>query len=257
MSDRPATAKIAVAAASYWLDRPYDYLIPAALAEKTVPGVRVVVPFGRSNRRTEGIVLSVGPAEDNGKKLKAVASVLDNEPVLSEDMLRLALWVRERYFCTVYEVVHAMLPAGLWYQLESVYSMTDGMDRATAYEKAGRSAQEKLILDAVFAHGGTCPLNDIRRAFEGTDPGRALRSLVNKGVLETDSREKRRIGDKKIRMVSLCIPPEEAVEIAARREKRAPMQSAVLRLMCSFERFSMSEICYFTGASAATIHALE
>ena len=256
MSDKPATAKIAVAAASYWMDRPYDYLIPGDLTEKAVPGVRVVVPFGRGNRRTEGIVLSVGVREED-RELKYIVSVLDKEPVLSPDMLKLALWVRERYFCTVYEVVHAMLPAGLWYQMESVYTLSEGMDRETAYEKAGRSKREKLILDAVFAHGGECPLDDIRTVFGDTDPNAPLNSLVRKGVLETDSREKRRIGDKKIRMVSLSVSPQEAAELAQRREKRAPMQSAVLRLLCSFERISMSEICYFTGATSATINALE
>ena len=113
MTDLPAAAKIAVAAATYWVDRPFDYRIPPALTEKVVPGVRVVVPFGSGNRRTEGIVLSLGTAQP-GIRLKSIASVLDAEPVLSPEMIRLALWLRERYFCTVYDAVHAMLPAGLW-----------------------------------------------------------------------------------------------------------------------------------------------
>lgn len=257
MSEKPATAKIAVAAASYWLDRPYDYLIAGDIRDKIAPGVRVSVPFGRGNRRTEGIVLSLGIREESDRELKYVSAVLDSEPVLSPEMLRLAVWVRDRYFCTVYEVVHAMLPAGLWYQMESVYAISQGVDRETAYEKAGRSAREKLILDAVFAHDGVCPLDDIKTVFGDADPNTALRSLINKGVLETDSREKRRIGDKMIRMVSLRVSPEEAKELAERKERRAPMQSAVLRLLCTFERFSASEICYFTGASASTINTLE
>ena len=52
-------AKIAVSAATYWTDRPYDYNVPAAFAERVKPGVRVIVPFSRGNRKCEGIVLSV------------------------------------------------------------------------------------------------------------------------------------------------------------------------------------------------------
>ena len=218
MSESPATAKIAVAAVSYWLDRPYDYLIPPSLSESVAPGVRVTVPFGRGNRRTAGVVLALGNAEEADRELKQIASVLDSEPVLSEGMIRLSLWIRERYFCTAYDAVHAMLPAGLWYQMESVYSLCPGIDREKAYDSAGRSAQEKLILDAVFSHAGSCPLSDIRRVFESADPTRALRSLVNKGILETDSREKRRINDKKVRMVELNISTDEAQELALRRE---------------------------------------
>ena len=52
-------AKIAVSAATYWIDRPYDYLIPEELGDKLRPGMRVYVPFSRGNRRCEGIVLAV------------------------------------------------------------------------------------------------------------------------------------------------------------------------------------------------------
>ena len=256
MSDAPVTAKVAVAAAAYWLDRPYDYLIPESLVSNVVPGVRVVVPFGRGNRRTEGIVLSLGTHEDRDIRLKTIASVLDKEPVLSGEMLRLAVWIRERYFCTVYDAVHTMLPAGLWYSMESAYSLSPGTDKETAYKAAGSSRQEQLILDALFAHGGSCPVSDLRRLFDGEEPARALQSLVRKKILETDSREKRRVGDKRVRMASLNIPVQEAGELAEKKEKRAPLQAAVLRLLCTLERVSYSEIRYFTGASAATVNAL-
>ncbi len=256
MADLPVTAKIAVDAAAYWVDRPFDYLVPPSLRENAVPGVRVVVPFGKGNHRTEGIILALSTAEE-GKKLKSVVSVLDREPVLSEEMLRLAIWIRERYFCTVYNVIHAMLPAGLWYRMEAMYTLCPDMDREKAYAAAGRSVQEQLVLDAVFAHGGSCPAEDLERLFEGSSPSRALQSLVKKGVLETDSREKRRVGDKRIRMISLRVSPEEAAEAARSREKRAPLQAAVLRLLCTLERVSLSELCYFTGASQSTVNALQ
>ena len=182
MGDLPVTARVAVDAAAYWIDRPFDYLIPPGLTETAVPGVRVVVPFGRGNHRTEGIILSLGPVPE-GKKLKSIVSVLDSESILSPELLRLAVWVRDRYFCTVYNVVHAMLPAGLWYQMEGMYSLCSGIDRESAYDAAGKSGQEKNILDAVFAHGGSCPVRDIQRVLEPSDPARALQSLVKKESL--------------------------------------------------------------------------
>lgn len=256
MRDEPVTAKIAVAAATYWTDRPYDYLVPDPLRDAVRPGVRVTVPFGNGNRRSEGIVLSVGTLTEE-RKLKNVASVLDTEPVLQEELLRLAVWLRERYFCTVYDAVHAMLPAGLWYALESLYSLTEGTDREKAYDAAGKSAAARTVLDAVFAHGGSCPRSDLERLFDGELPSRALQTLTSKGILETDSREKRRVGDKLVRMVSLACSPEEAQSYAERREKRAPLQAAALRLLLTLERVSYSELCYFTGATSASVKPLE
>ena len=249
-------ARIAVAAATYWVDRPFSYRVPASLRERVVPGVRVVVPFGSGNRRTEGIVLSVGSPDREDVVLKPVSSVLDSEPVLSDEMLRLALWIRERYFCTVYDAVRAMLPAGLWYRMEAVYVLCDGADREKAYGAAGDDERERTIVEALFAHGGTCPEEDIRRVFGRSDPSRALRSLVRKGIIRPDSTQKRRVGDKTVRMISLRVSPEEAAELALRKEKRAPLQSAALRLLCTLGRVSFSELSYFTGASSATVNAL-
>ena len=256
MRDAPVTAKIGVAAATYWTDRPYDYLVPESLRDAVRPGVRVTVPFGKGNRRSEGIVLSVGTQTEE-RPLKNIASVLDTECVLSPELLRLAIWLRERYFCTVYDAVHAMLPAGLWYSLESLYSVCDGVDREQAYNAAGKSEAMRLVLDAVFAHGGSCPRSDLLKLFDGEFPSHALQTLCARGILETDSREKRRVGDKRVRMVSLLCSPEEAQSYAERREKRAPLQAAVLRLLLTLERVSLSELCYFTGASSATVSSLE
>ena len=44
-------AKIAVSAATYSIDRPFDYLVPEALRDAALPGTRVSLPFGKGNRR--------------------------------------------------------------------------------------------------------------------------------------------------------------------------------------------------------------
>ena len=148
-------AKIAVSAATYWIDKPYSYLVPKELKQKVYPGIRVLVPFSRSNRLCEGIVLDVSE-ETLERELKAVSSVLDSKPVLSPAMLKLSLWMRERYFCTVYDAVKAMLPAGLWYSLGSVCSIKAGYDREAAFEAAARSEKQRKVLEIIFEHGGKC-----------------------------------------------------------------------------------------------------
>ena len=114
-------AKIAVSAAAFAIDKPYSYY---AGPEMTLePGMRVVVPFGRGNRRCEGIVLSVEPG--TGEGLKTVVQQLDTQSLIPERMLRLAAFLRERYFCTFYDGVRAMLPAGFWFQTKALYRLTE------------------------------------------------------------------------------------------------------------------------------------
>lgn len=109
-----AHGKIAVSAATYSIDRPFDYLVPEALRDAALPGTRVSLPFGKGNRRCEGVILSVADKSER-ENLKCIDSVLDPAPVLDEELIKLAFFIRDRFFCTVYDAVKAMLPAGLWF----------------------------------------------------------------------------------------------------------------------------------------------
>ena len=98
-------AYVAVENALYHFDRRFSYRIPDGLAVQ--PGCRVVVPFGRGNSRRQGIVLDIG--EDDGSELKDISELLDEEPVLSDEMLRLCGFMRSHCFCSTSAAFSAML----------------------------------------------------------------------------------------------------------------------------------------------------
>lgn len=122
LSEQIMVARLAVAAATYHIDKPYTYKVPEVLADKLTPGMRVSIPFGRGNRRSEGLVLSTSfeklpiSGESKNKDLKFINTALDEKPVLSQEQLKLALWMSDRFFCTVYSAAKAMLPAGMWFK---------------------------------------------------------------------------------------------------------------------------------------------
>jgi len=251
-----AVARIAVSAANYQIDRPYSYLVPDELQSAVLPGVRVLVSFSRSNRKTEGIVLAVSRSADY-EKLKCVFSVLDMQPVLSSELLKLAVWMRERWFCTVYDAVKAMLPAGLWYELSSVCEINEGVDREYAYDKVSRSEKQRKVLDVLFANGGRCEQRELELAFGEEDPDSAVRALVQKGILHTDQRSAQKVKDKTVGFAALAVPAEEARDAAESKKRSAPSQSAVLRFLADYDRATLSDVRYMTGASLPTVKKLE
>ena len=91
-------AKMAVLAATYHIDKPYSYLIPENLLDSACPGMRAIVPFGRGNKKTEAVILSITEETPNDK-LKSIESFPDEEPVFSKENLKLALWMSDRFFC--------------------------------------------------------------------------------------------------------------------------------------------------------------
>ena len=245
-------ARVAVSGVSYWFDRPYSYAVPEQFKSQLFPGMRVAVPFGGSRPR-EGVVLALAPGD--GQTLKKVLALLDEAPILTEEQLRLALWMRERFFCTVSDAVRAILPAGLWYKVSAMYTPAPGFDRERAYAAAGKSRLEKLALDAVFTHDGPCPLADIEAAFSAKNAGAALASLVKKGVLLAGSSQSRRTGDRTVLKASLAVGKDEAMA-AIEANRRAVRQTAVLRVLCELDKVSVADLCYFTGSGRDSIQRL-
>ncbi len=243
-------AKIAVAAATFAIDKPYSYRIPDGMSVQ--PGVRVQVPFGRGNRRTEGVVLTVEPGED--QDLKAIDLLLDETPVLTQQMLRLAAFMRERYFCTFYEALRGMLPSGLNFQAKNVVSLT--ADRSWK-EKNIRQEDARALLYFLEDLGAEAEEDVLRRLLpEAQRLETALAYLLRKKWVTAQTDFLHRIGDKTEQIATLAASVEEAMEFAAHRPKSAAMQRTVLELLCSLGTVSVKELCYFTGAKPATVRRL-
>ena len=244
-------AKIAVSAATFAIDKPYSYRIPEGMT--LAPGQRVQLPFGRANKRTEGVVLALEDGEES--KLKTVELCLDETPVLTDRQLRLAAFLRERYFCTFYDAIRAMLPAGLWFQTKATYALTEDRQwRGKTLRKTG--AME--ILTFLEDLGGSAEESALReRIADETVLADALAYLARKKWIASRTAFLRKASDRTEKIATLTASPEEAMEYASHRPRSAQMQKTVLELMCSLGSVAVKELCYFTGASAATVNRLE
>jgi primosomal protein N' (replication factor Y) len=244
-------AKIAVSAATFAIDKTYSYRIPSDMELR--PGQRVQLPFGRGNRRCEGVVLSLEAGDES--KLKCVERVLDENPILTRNQLLLAAFIRERYFCTLYDAIRAMLPAGLWFQTKASYVLTEDRSWEDASIKKAGAAELLRLMDSL---GGQAEEPALRTCIADEEilEG-ALTYLVKKKWVEARTEFQRRSNDKTEKIVTLAASPEEAMAYAAARPKSALQQKAVLELLCSLGSVAAKEICYFTGAKMPTLQSLE
>ena len=244
-------AGIAIANAVYAMDKPYSYRVPQSLSLSL--GQRVTVPFGFGNTRTEGLVLSLEEGDREG--LKNVEGVLEAEPLLSDAQLRLAAFLRERYFCTFYDAVRAILPAGYWFREKETVSLTGDRSWETA---SIRKEGAKEVLIYLRDQGGGCRESALGAVIPEEDKRReVLGYLVRKKWIQAEKEFTRKGGDKLERIALLAVPAEEAMAFAASRPKGAAMQRSVLELLCSVGSASVKDICYYTGATIDTVSRLE
>jgi primosomal protein N' (replication factor Y) len=93
------------------LDHAYTYSVPDRLREAVAPGKRVLVPFGKGDKPTAGYCVRVTDAPP-ARAVKGIERVLDEQPLLDDNLMRLTRWMADYYLCGWGQVLNAVVPAG-------------------------------------------------------------------------------------------------------------------------------------------------
>lgn len=101
---------------SRFADMLFTYKLPSDMEDHIMIGHRVSLPFGRSNKPIEAFVVakrkSLGPDDIEADKIKEIFEILDVEPMLSQENIRLIMWIRNRYMCTYMDALNLFYPKG-------------------------------------------------------------------------------------------------------------------------------------------------
>ena len=245
--------KVAVEQAAYHFDKLYSYV-----ADESMPlarGCRVLVPFGKGNRCRQGIVMELSE-EAPTAKLKPITEVLDEEPILSEELLKLAMWMRNRTFCTVFDAVRAMLPTGLYWNVKPVFlpvrPLPEGAETSMSDEEL---AVYKLACSMSSRLSDGVPGDKLLRCAGLAEQSNLLDTMLRRGWLTRSDDAFRRLGDATRRMARLSVPPEE-LEEALTAAKCSPKQRAVVSLLTEAGTASVKELCYLAGVTEAVVTTL-
>jgi primosomal protein N' (replication factor Y) len=129
-------------------------------------------------------------------------------------------------------------------------------DKETAYLKAGDDKTALSILDMLYDNEGSVTFGTLKEAL-GDRAQPALSRLEEAGIIIREVEGKRRVSDKTVSTAVLEISSEEALEISARKKRTSHYQSEILKLLSDLGEASVKELCYYTGASASSVKALE
>lgn len=228
-------AKIALQGATFAFDKLYSYAIPSELNIQC--GCRVVVPFGRSNTKKQGLVFEI--ADEETSQLKPILDVIDTEPVLNEEMLKMCEYMHESIFCTYYDAVTTMLPSGITHKLINYYSANDEFSSVLLNDT------ELAVYEFLLKKGETAE-NDIISTLSVNKE--LLSSLCNKEALIKNSDSKQKMNDATQKWVRIS-EDYENVKLTAR-------QKEIVDLLQDIESASIKELRYFTGVSVSVIENL-
>ena len=238
-------AQVAVENVNCTFDKDYDYSIPQQLEGKALVGCRVAVPFGIGNRKRIGIITRLTDSTQ-GKRIKSISAVLDEAPLLSNEMMSLARWISEQTFCTYYEAVKAMLPAGINHKIIRSFCAVPGVDESVI---ASLDSDEKQVYDYLLSRSGYVKPENFLKTLGFDVSSDIPERLLKAGLLAANDDAVRNIGDNNIRMVRLCEGPDDV--------SMTKKQSEVVNVLKDVGSVSVKELCYFTGYTPSVISALE
>lgn len=237
-------AKVAVESATFTFDKAFDYAIPSELETAAKKGCRVTVPFGNGNKKRIGIIFDITDYTES-KRVKKISEVLDEEPLLSDEMLELAEWIKDRTFCTLYEAAKAMLPTGINHRMVVSYAVSSEIPDD---EIECLNETEKEILDYLYKRAVFVKADNIFKALGMKNTPSLLDIMVKKGVLVCSHDAVRNIGDLTVKMLR----PVADTENIKLTKKQKEMMGVLNDIGCA----SVKELCYFTGLTPAVANAL-
>ncbi len=188
-------AKLIVDIANSHIDRLFTYRIPEGIS--VAVGQRVLVPFGRGNRPTEGFVIEVCKDNDTDYEIKDIIRPCEPYTVLFDEQIALAKWIKRAYHCTLCDALRLMIPAqlrgaGVKEKTVRTVMVADGLDvvaaRQSLLKKDGtpRSETQLEVFELLAKMNSEVEISDLYAFVPNS--GAALRVLVKKGYLAEGGR---------------------------------------------------------------------
>ena len=244
----PLTVKIAVEQAEFHYDKLYSYAWPSRLGEP-MRGLRVLAPFGGGNRKRQGVVIEVCQTAEFDK-CKPIYERLDEQPLYTEEMLRLAVWMKERYFCTLFDALRSMIPPGLYMRIKPSYQICDDFSGSL-------SEEERILCDEVAEHTDGIDLDTLQKLL-GRDLAdrEQLDALVRKGALIRVDEAEQKGSAVTVRMARSLYSAEELLALPE-AEKLTPKQKKVLAVLQECGSATVKEVCQYAAVTNAVVQNLE
>ncbi len=245
-----AYARVRLLDAPHFLDKEYDYLIPAALEGVVRAGSFVTVPFGGGNRRHMGLVVALAERAEYDS-VKPIFSVTTPRISLTDEMLGLVHFLRENTLCATGDAVHAMIPSGAFSGLVEYYRPTGESPR----DVTKLSPEQTFVLSHLQRLGGARLDTLTSRFGEATEEH--LKHLLRLGLVARELAQKSEMAQKESVFYASAVDAQTAKGLVDGTEKKPRLgdkQRGALALLLDGEK--TADFLREAGYSKAVLDAL-
>jgi len=166
------------------LEREFTYIVPPELAHHAVVGARAVVPFG--SKYLTGLITAL-PAESSVAGLKPLHDIVDESPVLSDELLRVCRWIASYYVTPLGDVLKAAMPQGFSPASKRVARPTESLTAETLEDLKQRAPRQAAVA-ALLLEKGEASTEELRKRTRIPHAASVVSDLVRAGLAAAEER---------------------------------------------------------------------
>jgi primosomal protein N' (replication factor Y) len=214
----------------------FTYRVPESLSSEVAPGKRVVIQLGKKKLYT-GIIRKIHENPPDVKQIKYIQSVLDDQPLVTEQQMGFWDWVADYYLCEPGDVMQAALPSALKLKSETKVAFHPGFDG----ESIQLNEKELQIMEALF-HQKEMTLDEIAGITDQQKVWPLVKGLIEKGVLITTEEVAERYKPKLINTWRLANEYHDEEKLGILFDKLSSRAFKQLEVLMTFVRLAGDEI---------------
>ncbi len=239
----PLIAETAVSGTAYSFDMLFSYSVPDSMLLRR--GCRVLVPFGRGNQRRIGVVMELRESDES--ELKNISAQIDSEPIVSEELLDLAVYLRDQTFCTYFDAVKTMLPPSMSVHAEEKFELAKDLR-----DISGISEEASDLLEKLKCSDNSSIITEMTENHISRRGRKAVDELIEVGALKVDNTFRQAVGDAAVKMIRLS----EKYLSDPTAFKLTPKQKIAAEFLKSCGSASVKETAYMCGFTESVVKRL-
>ena len=164
------------------VNQKFTYIISKDEYDFIKPGMRIIVPFGKSKLYTS-VSYETYDHYESDYELKSIIQIIDDLPVVNKYQLKFWDWVSRYYFTSIGEVMRASMPSNLILQSETVLTLNNDKE----IEMGDLNDSEYLVVEALNINK-QLSVKDVSEILEKKNIFSIINSMNEKEFIRVDEK---------------------------------------------------------------------
>lgn len=193
------------------IDHIFHYKIPEHLMSVVKIGMRVIVPFGKGNRKIEGYVTGFSDNADiDDSIIKEIYDICESYSIISPKRIELAKWMQTKYYTTLSNCIQCIIPKRVNEKnFACVVLNSENNNINEAVEKVMKKDTKQKKVLSLLLKGDEIPVSHIKTLLDVEDA--PINALIKKGIIKKVYEQVYR-GNFNTASVKKTVPPKLTAE---------------------------------------------